>query len=334
MCVRAPPTPARRMATHLSKLIALTCPEKPKAVLVASAHWETRNGPTVTTSAAPPLLFDYYGFPPETYELTWPAPGYPALASRVKTLLDDDGFRTSQDGARGFDHGVFCPLKLTFPDADVPVVQLSLVEGLDPETHLAMGRALAPLRREGVLIVGSGMSFHNMGGFMSEDEAPKEASKEFDAWLAETCSRWADARWLCLRVECPCWGSPGLGMRMSESESTRRRAADFKPRAVSTKKRMNKCTTTDDTTYRVEPPQRTARLMNWTGAPSARICHPREEHLIPLMVAVGAAEGEQGRRVYSDAVMGCAVSGFEFGDGGEDSSGGRVLVEDPRAVAP
>jgi aromatic ring-opening dioxygenase catalytic subunit (LigB family) len=177
------------MATHLSKLVASTCPEKPQAVLVVSAHWETRNGPTVNTCAAPPLLFDYHGFPPETYELTWPAPGDPALASRVKTLLDNADFRTSEDATRGFDHGVFCPLKLAFPDADVPVVQLSLVEGLDPETHLAMGRALAPLRREGVLIIGSGMSYHNMGGFMGGDEAPKEASKEFDAWLAETCSR-------------------------------------------------------------------------------------------------------------------------------------------------
>jgi aromatic ring-opening dioxygenase catalytic subunit (LigB family) len=95
------------MATHLSKLVASTCPEKPQAVLVVSAHWETRNGPTVNTCAAPPLLFDYHGFPPETYELTWPAPGDPALASRVKTLLDNADFRTSEDATRGFDHGVF-----------------------------------------------------------------------------------------------------------------------------------------------------------------------------------------------------------------------------------
>ena len=250
-----PPHPTSRMATHLRDELVMLCHEKPKAVLVASAHWETRGGPTVNTSAAPPLLFDYYGFPPETYELTWEAPGDPALASRVKRLLDDAGFSTNRDEARGFDHGVFCPLKLSFPNANVPVVQLSLVEGLDPETHLAMGRALAPLRREGILIIGSGMSYHNMGGFLTSDDAPKEASKEFDAWLTETCSRLA-------------------------------------------------------------PGQRAERLRNWTGAPSARICHPREEHLIPLMVAVGAAEGEEGRRVYSDAVMGCAVSGFAFGGRG------------------
>lgn len=179
-------------------------------MLAASSHWETRNGPTVTTSPAPPLLFDYYGFPPDTYELTWPAPGDPELASRVTALLDGAGIRTFEDGARGFDHGVFCPLKFTFPDAGVPAVQKSLVEGLDPETHLAIGRALAPLRREGVLIVGSGMSFHNIGGFMSGNKAPKKPSKEFDAWLAETCSRWAVAGWLCLRVERPCWRALGI----------------------------------------------------------------------------------------------------------------------------
>ena len=104
------------------------------------------------SSASPPLLYDYYGFPPETYQITWPAPGHPELAARVRRLLNDAGFDSAAEDktGRGFDHGVFCPLKLTFPEADVPVVQLSLVAGLDPQTHLAVGRALAPLRNEGV----------------------------------------------------------------------------------------------------------------------------------------------------------------------------------------
>jgi aromatic ring-opening dioxygenase catalytic subunit (LigB family) len=128
------------------------------------------------------LIYDYYGFPEHTYRLAFDAPGSPALAGRVQSLLAAAGLPAAQDGARGYDHGVFVPLKLVTPEADLPVVQLSLQRDLDPEAHLAVGRALAPLRDEGVLIVGSGMSWHNMAGFTPAFTAKSQA---FDAWLGE-----------------------------------------------------------------------------------------------------------------------------------------------------
>ena len=185
----------RKMASNLSQLAKLPGPNAPKvkAILVASAHWETE-APAVTVAANPPLLYDYYGFPPETYEIEWPAPGDPDLAQRVKRLLTGAGFpNVLENRERGFDHGVFIPLKLAFPAADVPVVQLSLVQGLDPKTHLAMGKALAPLRREGVLIIGSGMSFHNMREFFGAEEGSVDAAESFDKWLDETCGEDGDA---------------------------------------------------------------------------------------------------------------------------------------------
>jgi len=104
------------------------------------------------------MYYDYYGFPPESYRVTWPTPGDPALAARVRGLLEDAKFVTAEDAQRGYDHGTFVPLKLAYPDARIPVVQLSLIEGLDPEAHLRMGRALAPLRDEGVFVIASGRS--------------------------------------------------------------------------------------------------------------------------------------------------------------------------------
>ena len=144
-----PPDTWDRHRSFLETLPA-SLPEKPKALLVISGHWEAREF-TVQSNPAPPLLFDYNGFPQHTYELTWPAPGDPALATRVGELLQGAGFETGTDTARGFDHGVFVPLKLVFPEADIPTVQLSLRSDLDPDAHLAVGRALAPLRDEGVL---------------------------------------------------------------------------------------------------------------------------------------------------------------------------------------
>jgi aromatic ring-opening dioxygenase catalytic subunit (LigB family) len=136
----------------------------------------------VGSAERPPLIFDYYGFPEHTYRLTFEAPGSPRLASRVRELLAAAGLPAQADPERGYDHGVFVPLKLVTPEADIPVVELSLNQGLDPETHLAAGRALAPLRQEGVLIVGSGMSWHNMRGFTPAFTAKSAA---FDDWLAD-----------------------------------------------------------------------------------------------------------------------------------------------------
>jgi len=222
-------------------------PMRPRAILMVSAHWEASR-PTVTTNARPGMLFDYYGFPPHTYELNYPAPGSPALATRVRELLAADGVASDEDPERGFDHGVFVPMLMIDPDADIPVVALSLRQDLDPAAHLAIGRALSPLRDEGVLIIGSGNSFHNLRTFGDGDG---EASLAFDAWLTEAATH-------------------------PDSES------------------------------------RDRQLANWAAAPMARACHPREEHLIPLMVAAGAATDGRGRRVFSERIGGKQISGFQF----------------------
>ncbi|MDI1444168.1 class III extradiol ring-cleavage dioxygenase [Polyangium sp. 6x1] len=220
----------------------------PKALLVVSAHWE-EPVPTVMTAERPPMFYDYYGFPPASYTLQWPAPGAPALASRVRELLGAAGFETAENAKRGFDHGTFVPLMLTYPDADVPTIQLSLKLGLDPATHLAMGRALAPLRDEGVFLLGSGMTYHNMRGF--RDPGAGAVSEAFDAWLRET-------------------------MAMDAKE-------------------------------------RDARLAAWPSAPSARLAHPREEHLLPLMVVAGAAGADRGTTAYNGSVWGKRLSAYHFG---------------------
>ncbi len=234
------------LALYLRAIQAVP-PEKPRALLVISAHWEEAV-PTVMTAERPPLFYDYYGFPPESYRLTWPAPGDPRLAARVRDLLGAAGFASGEDRERGFDHGTFVPLKLTLPEADVPTVQLSLKRGLDPAEHLAIGRALAPLRDEGVFIVGSGMSYHNLRAFGPAGRGPAAA---FDAWLGEAVTQ--------------------------------------------------------------EPDERDRRLGAWAGAPAARAAHPREEHLLPLMVAAGAAGADRGRTSFGGTLAGLRVSGVQFG---------------------
>jgi aromatic ring-opening dioxygenase catalytic subunit (LigB family) len=241
-----PPDMWLRMADWLRGINA-SLPEQPKALLVISGHWEA-SVPTVTSNAAPPLIYDYYGFPPHTYELTWPAPGAPALAERVRGLLGAAGMAAAADPERGFDHGVFIPLKLSYPQADVPTVQLSLLAGLDPAAHLAMGRALAPLRDEGVLILGSGMSYHNMRGYRTPQALAD--SQRFDDWLSET--------------------------------------------------------------VQLEREVRETRLRHWEQAPAGRASHPREEHLLPLMVAAGAAGDGPGEQAFKDNVLGAVISAFRF----------------------
>jgi aromatic ring-opening dioxygenase catalytic subunit (LigB family) len=164
--------------------VAGALPAEPRALLVISGHWEE---PAFTAGAAaqPKLIFDYSGFPEHTYQLTWPAPGDPELAARVARMLSEAGLPAAIDAHRGFDHGVFVPLKVVFPEARIPAVTLSLAANrdgkLDPALHLAAGRALAPLRDEGVLIVAGGMSFHNLRGYL-QPQTPERA-RAFDAWL-------------------------------------------------------------------------------------------------------------------------------------------------------
>ena len=222
----------------------------PKAVLMISAHWEEAEF-TLSSSPKPTMIYDYGGFPDYTYHIHYDAPGDPALAARVKAMLDAAFLPARLDAERGFDHGAFTPLKVIYPNADVPVVQLSLKRGLDPATHLALGRAIAPLREEGVLIVGSGLSYHNLRQFFSP--AGHGPSREFDAWLNGVL----------------------LGGRSADRDKL---------------------------------------LTAWESAPSARAAHPREEHLLPLMVAVGAAGDDMAELTYHerDFFGGLTVSSYRF----------------------
>ncbi len=165
-------------------------PAPPKAVLVISGHWEDAVF-AVMGAANPPMLYDYSGFPPETYHITYPAPGAPDLAARTAGLIKAAGLPTRIDPDRGFDHGTFAPLFILFPDADVPVYQVSLRHTFDPAEHVALGRALAPLRDEGVMIVGSGLSYHNLRLFGPGAKIPSEA---FDAWLDDALAQDPDTR--------------------------------------------------------------------------------------------------------------------------------------------
>jgi aromatic ring-opening dioxygenase catalytic subunit (LigB family) len=244
-----PPNPWTRLAEWLRQLAA-TLPYQPRAVLVISGHWEAEPV-AVNVQQAPPLLFDYYGFPDHTYQLKYPAPGDPLLAAKVRSLLAAAGIATSEDHERGLDHGVFVPFLLVYPEADMPLVQLSLKQGLSAQEHLRIGAALAPLRDQGVLIIGSGMSFHNLR-VRSMENVLIPGSQLFDDWL---------------------------GQAVCQSDI----------------------------------PARNSDLTNWSQAPAARYAHPREEHLLPLMVAAGAAGDDVGVRTFNDVMMGWRISGFRFG---------------------
>lgn len=176
----------REMVERLTEIAGQL--RKPSAILVISAHWEEAL-PTITAGANPALIYDYYGFPPESYEIEYPCPGDPALARQVHQALEQAGISARLDEQRGFDHGLFVPLKLMYPEADIPCVQLSLVNSLDAPTHLAMGRALQALDVDDLLMIGSGFSFHNMQAFFAPDTPGVQARNQaFEAWLEETCS--------------------------------------------------------------------------------------------------------------------------------------------------
>lgn len=161
-------------------------PERPKAVLVITGHWEAPLF-SVSTSEHPPMDYDYYGFPPHTYQLQYPAPGSPALAMRVTELLAAGGVACQGDPVRGYDHGTFVPLGLMYPKADMPIVLLSMKSGYDPAEHIRVGELLAPLRKEGVLILGSGLTYHNMRGFGRPDSTA--VSRSFEHYLFDAISK-------------------------------------------------------------------------------------------------------------------------------------------------
>lgn len=227
---------------------------RPKAVLVISAHWEEPEF-TVMASAKPPMIYDFTGFPEQTYQVRYSAPGSPQLAEQVRHLLQDAGITVRLDAAQGFDHGTYVPLSLIYPAADIPVIQLSLKSNLDPRDHLAAGHALASLCDEGVLIIGSGSSWHNVRT-MGRPEARAPAAA-FDGWLQHTL-------------------------------------------------------------VQAKPDERASALAAWIEAPAALQAHPREEHLLPLMVAASAAKDGKGTCVYhEDVFFGTGdLSNFMFGGSG------------------
>ena len=167
--------------------IATRLPE-PSAILVISAHWETQV-PAITSGARPSLIYDYAGFPEESYSITYPCPGEPELASAIHSALAQAGIESQLDDARGFDHGLFVPLLLMYPGADIPCIQVSLSASLDAGLHVRVGQALSALMGENLLLLGSGFSFHNMQALVSKrDDAEDPLNLAFEDWLAQTCT--------------------------------------------------------------------------------------------------------------------------------------------------
>jgi len=161
---------------------------RPSAILVISAHWEEAL-PTITSGANPGLIYDYYGFPPEAYRIEYPCPGEPELAKQVFQALEEAGLPARLDEQRGFDHGLFVPLKLMYPKADIPCIQLSLVNSLDASLHLAIGRALQAIDYDNLMVIGSGFSFHNMRAFFTASTPEIQVrNRAFEEWLKQTCA--------------------------------------------------------------------------------------------------------------------------------------------------
>jgi aromatic ring-opening dioxygenase catalytic subunit (LigB family) len=218
-------------------------------VLVITGHWEAP-GFSVSTSEQPPMDYDYSGFPPHTYTLQYPAKGYAPLSARVTELLACGGIACKADPARGFDHGTFVPLGLMYPQADMPIVLLSMKSGYDAAEHLRVGALLAPLRDEGYLILGSGLTYHNMRGF--GNPASTQVAHAFEHYL-------------------------------------------------------------NDAVTQPDAAVRNQMLVGWRQAPHARLAHPREDHLIPLMVVAGAAGSDRGERIFVDHVMSVDMASYQFG---------------------
>jgi len=220
---------------------------KPKKILIISAHWE-ESKPTLLKNPQPSLYFDYYGFPKESYKFKYPAPLDVQLTEKIEQRFKEDGIDYQIDQKRNYDHGVFVPLMLMYPEADIPLTQLSLLSSLEPQSHIKIGQSLAPLLEEekDLLIVGSGMSYHNLSSFSSAFST--QDSEKFHEYLKDACC--------------------------NESYSQE---------------------------------ERLELLKNWATAPRARQCHPREEHLLPLLVVAGITQGRPGSIAFEDQLFGSKI---------------------------
>jgi aromatic ring-opening dioxygenase catalytic subunit (LigB family) len=217
--------------------------QMPEAIIVFSAHWE-ESLPAILGKEKPGLFYDYYGFPEEAYSIDYDLPGNPELSLRIKNLFADKNIPSKIDEERGFDHGVFIPLKIMYPQGNIPTTQVSLIKGLDPSAHIQLGAALKELLKENVLIIGSGFSFHNMQKFLWGSEYQADDKNDaFQNALIRIC------------------------------------------------------------TEKSSPETMKDHLINWKDLPSARYCHPREEHLIPLHVCWGLSE-RPGKLIFDDYILG------------------------------
>lgn len=168
---------------HCLAAIPTQLPTAPRAILMVSAHWESQHAFLIQAQAKPSMLYDYYGFPDHTYHVQYPAKGEPELAVHLQQLLLNAQIPAQLHTERGYDHGAFVTGFSMYPDANIPMLQLSINANYDPKLHLELGKALRPLRKEGILIIGSGASYHNLRLMGPEGALP---SAQFDAWLEET----------------------------------------------------------------------------------------------------------------------------------------------------
>ncbi len=222
---------------------------KPEAIVVFSAHWEQREV-TIQAGESPNMVYDYFGFPEQAYSIKYPAEGNPELAQRISKILAENKIEHKLDSKRGFDHGLYIPLMMMYPEADIPCLQVSLISGLDEKAHIDLGKAMRQLLNENILFIGSGFSFHNLREFSFDGSNSKDArNDEFQDWLISA-----------------------IASEMTEDE-------------------------------------RIKKLMNWEEVPSARYCHPRSEHLLPLHVCAGLAGG-QGKTIFDDYIAGKRAVAF------------------------
>ena len=255
--IREPDSPARAFLSRLGQDLGQDLDRdenRPRAVLCITAHWETES-PTVSATLSPETIHDFYGFPQELYDLSYGAPGAPELAARTRYLLNGAGLDCAIDAGRGLDHGAWVPLMLMYPQADIPVVQLSVQTLQGPRAHVRLGRALAPLRREGVLVLASGGAVHNLTDYRHGEGDPAPWATGFEDWLVDVVTRGA------------------------VDEAAR---------------------------YR-------------TLCPHGAKAHPRDEHFLPLLVAMGAGIGPQegtGRVLYRGFEHGgLSMAAFAFSGG-------------------